>query len=124
MINLRQPGSDNSGSTHPTAEDLDEGSRYATGGWITTGFLYDPETECEVIIPKNVGHGILFKPEPMESRTFTGSSEWEPMYPLHTHSVSQTFQLSTKSFRQFHKILGIYRLPGVKPLIHKGKKKR
>lgn len=134
MITLRHPGSeplDNDDSTPqslldemieafkgplpPTDEDLEAGKRFATGGWVTTGFLYDPETECEVITPKNVGHGILFKPEPI--------ADWKPMFPLVSHTVSQTFPMSNRSFRQFHKILGIYLLPGDKPLIHKGKKR-
>lgn len=50
------------------------------------------------------------------------SDDGEPLFPLGVLSVSQTFQMSDRSFRQFMKILGDYRLPGDKPHIHKGKK--
>ena len=151
MIILRSPGSeplDNDdsppqslldemieafkGPIPPTAEDLDAGTRFATGGWVTTGFLYDPETECEVITPKNVGHGILFKPDPMEEpekvrsvTTYESIADWKPLGTLIARSVSQTFpMIPSKGFAKFmfFRPLGIYRLPGDKPLIHKGKK--
>lgn len=54
--------------------------------------------------------------------SFEDITDWKPEYPLVSHPVSQTFPMTPKSFRQFHKILGVYLLPGDKPLIHKGKK--
>ncbi len=127
----------------PTAEDL--GTGFATGGLFTAaGMLYDLDTGCEVIIPKDVGHGILFDPEPIDSRllrrphplpmgvrdvtTFENGWQmpteqvWKPLYPLVSHTVSQTFPMSALRLRQIMKILGNYRIPGDKPLIHKGKK--
>lgn len=97
----------------PTAEDLDEGSRYATGGFVTpTDQVWEPLWE--------VGHGCLLDPDDLKT---TRGGVWEPQSLIYNHTVSQTFPMSTNHFRQFMKILGDYRLPGDKPLIHKGKKR-
>lgn len=100
----------------PTAEDLEAGySGFATGGYTYVGHVFEPETECEVMLPEGPDVTVFEFGWRMPT-----DQVWDP---LHALSVSQTFQMTTKSFRQFHKILGTYLLPGDKPLIHKGKKR-
>lgn len=94
----------------PTAKNLETGAiNYAKGGFVTTGVLFDPETECEQTVPSDTGHGILWEPNRLDLTK-----------PI---SVTNTFTYSRRQFRQIIKLFGLrYRLPGDKPLIHKGKK--